>query len=96
MILYVNTKVYEIAEYISEKVEVNPRMLSTLKKAKSIWSMNPVADFETSTVGTLGILFASVKRQIQIGQGYSKSGIFVGRPSMSIFLSIIFILAIEI
>ena len=91
-----NPKGYEVSEHIDTQFEVNPRMLSTLKKAKSIWSMNPVAGFETSTVGTLGILFASVKRQIQIGQGYSKSGIFVGRPSMSIFLSIIFILAIEI
>ena len=29
-----NTKGYEVAEYISTKVEVNPRMLSTLKNEK--------------------------------------------------------------
>ena len=50
--------------------------------------MNTGANFETSVVGPLGILFALVKRQI--GQGYSNSGRFSGRPSMSPFLAIFF------
>ena len=40
----------------------------------------------------LGILFALVNKQI--GQGYYKSGRIVGRPSMSPFLSVHFILEI--
>ena len=64
-----NPKGYEVAEHIATKVEVNPRMLSTLKNAKSIWSMNPGGKFETSVVGPLEILVALVKRQI--GQGFS-------------------------
>ena len=55
--------------------------------------MNPGANFELSMVRPMGILFALVGRKI--GQGYSKSGIFVGRPSMSPFLAIIFSLSIE-
>ena len=31
-----NPKGYEVAEYIATKVEVNPRMISTLKNVKSI------------------------------------------------------------
>ena len=31
-----NPKGYEVAEHIATKVEVNPRMLSTLKNEKSI------------------------------------------------------------
>ena len=42
-----NSKGYEVAEHIATKVEVNPRMLSTLKNAKTILSMNPGANFET-------------------------------------------------
>ena len=36
LILYRNPNGYEVAEHIATKVEVNPRMLSTLKNAKSI------------------------------------------------------------
>ena len=88
-----NPKGYEVSEHIDTKFEVNPRMLSTLKKAKSIWSMKPEANFETSVVGLLVILVALSKRQIW--QGYSKSGRFSGRPSMSHFLVICFSLVIE-
>ena len=45
--------------------------------------------FETSVVGPLVILVHLVKRKI--GQGYSKSGIFSGRLSMSPFLGISFV-----
>ena len=86
-------KGHEVAEHISTKVEVNPRMLSTLKNEKSIWSMNPGANFETSVVGPLEILVALVKRQI--GKGYSNSGIFSRRPSKSPFLAINFSLVID-
>ena len=55
--------------------------------------MNPGANFETSVVGPLVILVALVKRQI--GQGYSNSGRFSGRPSMNPFLAILFILVID-
>ena len=47
-----------------------------------------IVNFETSVVGPLVILIALAKRQI--GQGYSKSGWFSGRPSMSPFISIFF------
>ena len=50
-----NPKGYEVAEHIATKVEVNPRMISTLKNAKSIRSMNLGGDFETSVVGPLGV-----------------------------------------
>ena len=83
-----NPKGYEVAEHISIKVEVNLRMLLTLKNAKSIRSMNPGEKFETSVVGPLEILVALVKRKIE--QGYSNSGRFSGRPSMSPFLTIHF------
>ena len=86
-------KWYEVADHIATKVEVNQRMISASKNEKSIWSMNPGAKFETSVVGYLGILVALVKRQI--GKGYSNSGRFSGRPSMSTFLDIIFSLVIE-
>ena len=36
LLLYVNTKGYEVAEDISKNVEVNPRMISTLKYEKYI------------------------------------------------------------
>ena len=55
--------------------------------------MKSGANFETSLVGTLGILVALVR--IQIGQGSSKSGIFYERPSMSPFLAISSSLEIE-
>ena len=93
LLLYGNPKGYEVAEHIATTVEVNPRMLSKLKNSKVIWSMNPGANFETSVVRSLGILVALVKRQI--GQGYSNSGIFSGRPSMSPFIAICFSLVIE-
>ena len=32
-------KGYEVAEHIAKKIAVNPQMLSTLKKSKSIQSM---------------------------------------------------------
>ena len=55
--------------------------------------MNPGEKFETSVVGPLLILVAVVMRQI--GQGSPNSGIFSGRPSMSPFLAISFIMVIE-
>ena len=56
-----NPKGYEVAEHKATKVEVNPRILSTLKNAKSIWSKNPGANLVTSVVGLLEILVALVK-----------------------------------
>ena len=50
-------------------------MLSTLKNAKSIWSINPGGSFYTSVVVPLVILVALFKRRI--GQGSSKSGVFM-------------------
>ena len=50
-----NPKGYEVTEHIATKFEVNPRMLSTLKNAKSIWSMNPGEIFKKSVVGPLEI-----------------------------------------
>ena len=88
-----NPKGYEVAYHIATKVEVNPRMLSALKNAKIILSMNPGENFQTSVVGPLEILVALVKRQI--GQGYSNSGRFSGRTSISPFLAIRFIRVIE-
>ena len=93
LLLYGNPKGYEVADHISTKVEVNPQMLSTLKNAKYIWSMNPGANFVTSVVRTLVICVALVKRQIW--QGSSNSGRFSGRPSVSPFLAICFSLVIE-
>ena len=88
-----NPNGYEVADHIDTKVEVNPRMISTLKNAKSILSMNIGANFETSVVGPLGIFAALV--MMQIGQDYSNSGRFSGRPSMSPFLGIRFSLVID-
>ena len=87
-----NPKGYEVAEQIATQVEVNPRMISTLKNAKSIWSMKPGGNYKTSVVGTLGILVALVN--IQIGKGSSNPGRFFGRPSMSPFIAIRFSLVI--
>ena len=36
-----NPKGYDVADHISTRVEVNPRMLSALKNAKYVLSMNP-------------------------------------------------------
>ena len=88
-----NSKGYEVAEYIAIKVKLNPRMLLTLKTAKSIWSIKPGSKFDTSMVVSLVILSALVKRKI--GQGYSKSWIFYRRTSMSTFIFILFRLAID-
>ena len=63
LLLYGNSKGCEVAEHISTKVEANPRMLSTLKNAKSIWSMNPGGDFETSMIGPLIISVALVRKK---------------------------------
>ena len=93
IILDVYSKGCEAAEHVATKVEVNPRMISTLKNSTSIWRMNPRGNFDKLMVVPLVILVALVKRQR--GQGYSKSGVFVGRPSMSPFLDICFRLAIE-
>ena len=93
MILDGNPNRYEVTEHIDTKVEANRQMLSTLKKSKSIQNMNPGANFDTLVVGPLGILVALVK--IQIGQGYSNSGRFYGRPSMSPFPAIRFSMVIE-
>ena len=87
-----NPKGYEVAEHIVTKVELNPPMLSTLKNSKSIWSMNPGANLETSMVVNLYISVGLVKRQI--GQGSSKWGGGYGRPSMSPFIAIFIILII--
>ena len=57
-----NKKGYEVAEHIATKVEGNPRMISTLKNAKYIWSMNPGANFETSVVGPLDSWFKWISR----------------------------------
>ena len=59
---------YDVADHIATDFEVNPRMISTLKNAKSICSMNPEAKFEISMVGNLGFLVALFR--IQKGQGY--------------------------
>ena len=93
LILDGNPKGCEVSEHIATKFKVNPRILSTLKNAKSIWSMNPGANFETSVVGTLVFLVDLVRRKI--GQVSYKSGRFVGEPYTSPFLAIIFSLAIE-
>ena len=55
--------------------------------------MKPGENLETSVVGPMAFLFALVK--IQICQGSSKSGIFVGRTSTSTFIEIFFSLVIE-
>ena len=55
--------------------------------------MKPGANFETSVVGPMGILVALVKRKI--GQVYSRSGRFSGRPSVSTFLATSFSLGID-
>ena len=68
-------------------------MLSTPKTEISIWSVKTGEMFLVSVVGPLGILVDLVK--IKIGQGYSKSGRFFGRPSMRPFLDICFSLEIE-
>ena len=67
--------------------------INSMVKEKSILSMIPGRDFNTSMIGPLGILFALVKRQI--AQGSSESGIFVGRPPMSPFIANSFSLTIE-
>ena len=93
LILGRNTKGCEVSEHIATKLEVDTWMISKLKNTKSIWSMKPGEKFETSMVGPLGVLVALFKRNIW--QGSFKSGIFVGRPSMSPFLEISFSLKIE-
>ena len=52
-----NPKEYELVDHISTKVEVNPRMISTLKNEKCILTMNPGTNLETFMVEPLGILF---------------------------------------
>ena len=54
--------------------------------------MNPGANIDTPVVIIMVILFALVK--IKIGQGYSNSGIFSGRPSTSPLIVIRFSLEI--
>ena len=93
LLLYGNRKGCQLAEHIATKVEVIPQMLSTLKKEKPIWSMNPGANFETSMVASMAILVALVNRQIR--QGFYKLGRFVVRPFMSNFISIFISLAIK-
>ena len=63
-------KGYEVAEHMVTKVEVNMRMILTLKNAKSISSMIPGAKFDTSMIGPMDILFDLV--MIKIGQGSFK------------------------
>ena len=76
MFLDVNSKGCKVAEHIATKVMVNPRILSTLKKEKSIQSIKTGVNFETVVVGPLVIVVALVKRQIV--NDYSKSGRFLG------------------
>ena len=75
-----NPKGYEVAEHTATKYKRNPRMLSTLKNEKYIWSINLVENFDTSMLVTLVILVALLK--IQIEKGSSKSVKFIGRPFM--------------
>ena len=84
--LDIKPKGYKVKKYIATNVEVNSRMVSTLRNEKSIWSMNPGENFETSMLAPLEILVALVT--IQIGQGYSKSGRVFGRPFMRNFFYI--------
>ena len=84
---------YEVEEHIATKVKINPRIISTLKNAKCIFSMNRRKLFETSMVEPLVILVALVRKQT--GKGFSKSRIFVGKPSISPFRSFHFILETE-
>ena len=93
MLLDGNPKGCEVSEHIATKFEVNTRMLSILKKRKIHLKHKPRENFKTSMVGTLGILVPLVKRKIR--KGSSKSGIFVGIISMSIFLVVRFSLSIE-
>ena len=85
-----NLKWYIVAKHIVTNVEVNPRNLSTFKNEKSIWSIKPEANFETSMLLHMVILVDLVK--IQIGQGSSDFIRFIGRPFMgplfTIFLSL--------
>ena len=93
LLLYGNPKGYEAAEHIYTKFEVHTQMISTFKNKESIWSMNPGENYKTSIVGPMGILVALVKRKI--GQGYSKSWRFSGRPYIITFIFICISLAIE-
>ena len=83
-----NPKGYEVSEHIATKVEVNTQIISTLKNKKSIWSMNPGGNSETSMVGPLGILFVLVKRKI--GKVSSKSGSFFVDPPLVLLLPFIY------
>ena len=74
-----NPRRYEVAEHIATKVEVNPRMLSTLKKEKSILSKNPGRGGGASMVGPLVIsvvFFRKKNCRVIPSQGY-----FLGDPS---------------
>ena len=84
-----NPKGYEVAYHTATKVEVNPQMISTLKNAKYIWSINTGENFETSVVEPLGILVALVKGQI--GQGSSNSGRFLGELPWVLFLPFVLV-----
>ena len=66
---------------------------SNIEKRKIHLKYETRGKFRDSVVGPLGILVALVKRQIW--KGYSKSGIFSRRPSMSPFLAISFSLVID-
>ena len=88
LLLDSNPKGGEVSEHIATKFEVNTRMLSTLKNAKSILNKNPGEDFETSVVRPLRILATLVN--IHIGHGYSNSGRFLG--DLPRFISLTFIL----
>ena len=66
-LLDVNQKGYCVKEYIATHVELNTHILSTLKYAKSIWSMNTGTNFYTSMFGSLGILVGLAKCQTEMG-----------------------------
>ena len=86
MNIYGNPNVYDVAENIATKYELNINMISALNHAKSI-SINKLGSyFETSMVGIMGIFVALFNSHI--GQGSFKSDKFVGITFMKHFFSI--------
>ena len=68
-LLDVNSKGYEVSKYIDTKVEVNPRMLSTLKKRKINIKHDPRGGFQYINDWTSGDF-------ICLGQETNRSGFF--------------------
>ena len=69
LLLYINPKGYEVAEHKATKVELNPRMILTLKNEKSIWSMNTGAKFWDISGFTCGNFS-------YLGQEKNRAGLF--------------------